>query len=125
MRYLTLVSVLAVGLAAACGSSSDAMGAEEAPFEDLDLKLGGEEPLAAEDRDLEDIELDEEALRPAAHPADVVEPQTDLSTLPATEPTEPTAEAVEPAQIGDPRLQAEPVAEGAEAKPGAQPSEHP
>lgn len=144
MRFTTFTILSALlGLTAACGASSETISPgpgiqnEASEPQPYDLKSEGtlmapeengsfEESLeAAEENDDyfgDETEIIDE--KPGVHPADRVEPATDLTEPSRTGPSLPRAgDRIEPAEIGDARLQYDPAGEVTEIQPeeGAEP----
>ena len=125
-------SSLLVAFALGCGASSEAVrnepvdlkptGALMAPeengdFEELAEEVDDDDEYFGEDPILDAEEVD---------PVDMLEPRSDVRIDPMTPANIPAEERTEPAEIGDPRLQADPVGEEEVGKPGATtPREHP
>ena len=131
MRFMCIFgSGLLLAIAAGCGASSDEINVREVPSEPADMKPtlmapeeNGDFDDLAEEVDDDDEYFGEDPIldgEERVHPVDVLEPRSNLI---GTEPTDVPAVDPEhrpvPAEIGDPRLQADPVGEESVGKPGA------
>jgi hypothetical protein len=125
-------SSLLLAIAAGCGASGDEMRARALPNESADMKPtlmapeeDGDSGELAEDVDEHDEYFGEDPLLDGderVHPVDVLEPQSDLRSVEPTDVEDIDAEhRPQPAAIGDPRLQADPISKPGTIEPRAQP----
>lgn len=131
MRIPT-ISILTILLGlTACGASSDITPDSPGTFASPEDMKMAPPPLMADEEDGSFSELAEEAeeeedyfgdereivREDELHPADVIQPRSLGASAPARESAIAPGERVEPAEIGDVRLQASSVDEPAQAKP--------